>query len=98
MVGNPEDRFSHNEAQMSFHFSDNHLICSSHYDNTPMQYTVIVNDCKNSNFQMKNCDTFLIFAQNIDCGYTLKLRPHNLCFRAQIRKMMLTYVDPSFTI
>ena len=23
-------------------------------------------------FQMKKCDVFLIFAQNIDCGYTLK--------------------------
>ena len=23
-------------------------------------------------FQMKNCDCFLIFAQNIDCGYTLE--------------------------
>ena len=28
---------------------------------------------KNDNFQMKNCDIFLIFAQNIDCGYTLEL-------------------------
>ena len=24
------------------------------------------------NFQMKNCDIFLLFAQNIDCGYTLE--------------------------
>ena len=24
---------------------------------------------KKINFQMKNCDVFLIFAQNIDCGY-----------------------------
>ena len=27
---------------------------------------------KNDNFQMKNCDIFLIFAQNIDHGYTLE--------------------------
>ena len=27
------------------------------------------------NFQMKIFDIFLIFAQNIDCGYTLEL-PH----------------------
>ena len=27
---------------------------------------------KNNNFQMKNCDIFLIFAQNIDCGYRLE--------------------------
>ena len=26
--------------------------------------------CKNVNFQMKNCYIFLIFAQNIDRGYT----------------------------
>ena len=24
------------------------------------------------NFQMKKCDIFLIFALNIDCGYTLE--------------------------
>ena len=28
---------------------------------------------KNENFQPKNVDIFLIFAQNIDCGYTLEL-------------------------
>ena len=28
--------------------------------------------CKNDNFQMKMFDIFLIFAQNIDCGYTLE--------------------------
>ena len=27
---------------------------------------------KNDNFQVKNCDIFLIFARNIDCGYTLE--------------------------
>ena len=34
-----------------------------------MQYTVIFHACKNDNFQMKNCDIFLIFAQNIDFGF-----------------------------
>ena len=29
--------------------------------------------CKNENFHWKNFDIFLIFAQNIDCGYTLEL-------------------------
>ena len=33
--------------------------------------TAIFPGCKNDNFQMKNCDIFLIFAQNIDCGYIL---------------------------
>ena len=41
----------------------------THYENTPMQYTVIFHGCKSNNFQMKNCD---IFAKNIDCGYTLE--------------------------
>ena len=45
---------------------------NSHYANTPMQYTAIFHGCKNDNFQMKNCDSFLIFAQNIDCGYRLE--------------------------
>ena len=30
---------------------------------------------KNVNFQMKNYNIFLFFAQNIDCGYTLE-PPH----------------------
>ena len=30
---------------------------------------------KNDNFEMKNCDIFLILAQNIDRGYTLE-PPH----------------------
>ena len=41
----------------------------------PMQYTVIFHGCENDNFQMKNCDIFLFFAQNIDCGCTLE-PPH----------------------
>ena len=43
--------------------------------NTPMQNTAIFQGCRNENFQMKNCDIFLIFAQNIDRGYTLE-PPH----------------------
>ena len=35
---------------------------------TPMLYTAIFHRCKKDNFQMKNLDTFFIFAQNIDCG------------------------------
>ena len=41
----------------------------------PMQYTAIFHGCKDDYFQMKNCDSFLIFAQNIDCGYTLEPPP-----------------------
>ena len=44
---------------------------------------------------MKNCDIVLIFAKNIDRGYTLEPPPlieavltstHDLCFSAKIRK------------
>ena len=41
-----------------------------HYENLPMQYTVIFKVVKNENFQQKIFHIFLIFAQNIDCGYT----------------------------
>ena len=55
-----------------------------------MQYTAIFHGCKNVNFQMKNYNIFLIFAQNIDCGYTLfeavLTSTHNLCFKVKIRK------------
>ena len=37
-----------------------------------MQYTEIFKVVKNENFQYKNSDIFLIFAQNIDCEYTLE--------------------------
>ena len=55
---------------------------------------------KNENFQLKNFDFFfLIFAQMIDCGYTLEpphrlgkavlTSSHNLCFGAKIRKISI---------
>ena len=60
---------------------------------------------KNENFQIKNSDIFLISAQNIDCGYSLEPprwggsnEYHNLCFLAEIRKIIYTPVNPSFTI
>ena len=65
------------------------MLQTAHYENMPMLYTTIFHGCKKDNFQMKNCDVFLIFAQNIDCGYTLEpplTSTHNLCFRAKIRK------------
>ena len=37
-----------------------------------VQYTAIFHGCKNDNFQIIIFDIFLIFAQNIDCGYTLE--------------------------
>ena len=37
-----------------------------------MQYKEIFKVVKNEHFQLKNFDIFLIFAENIDCGYTLE--------------------------
>ena len=37
-----------------------------------MQYSEKKMAEKNENFHKKNVDIFLIFAQNIDCGYTLE--------------------------
>ena len=51
------------------------LKLDEHYENMSVQYTAIFHGCKNDKFQMKICDFFLIFAQNIDCGYTLE-PPH----------------------
>ena len=41
-----------------------------HYANMSVQYTAIFHGYKNDYFQMKNCNIFLIFAQNIDFGCT----------------------------
>ena len=41
------------------------------YENMPMQYTTIFHGCKNDHFQLIFY-YFHIFAQNIDCGYTLE--------------------------
>ena len=60
---------------------------------------------KNENFQIKYFDIFHISAQNIDCGYSLELPrrggsneyPQSMIW-AEIRKIMYTPVNPSFTI
>ena len=43
-----------------------------HNENTPMQHLAIFHGCKNDNFQKNFFDIFLIFAQNIDCGYSMR--------------------------
>ena len=48
------------------------FVMLSHYENKPMQYTEIFKVVKNEDLQQKFFDIFLIFAQNIDCGYTLE--------------------------
>ena len=37
-----------------------------------MQHTVTFKVVKNENFEKKSFDSFLNFAQNIDCGHTLE--------------------------
>ena len=60
---------------------------------------------KYKHFQIKKSDTFHSSAQNIDCGYSLEPPwrggsngyPQSM-FWAEIRKIMYTPVNPSFTI
>ena len=47
------------------------LYFSAHYENMPLQYFTIFHSCKNEKKIDNKTDNFLIFAQNIDCGYTL---------------------------
>ena len=71
----------------------------AHYENTPIQiYWKFYN-------QRNKSDIFHISAQNIDCGYSLEPPqwggsneyPQSM-FWAEIRKLMYTPVNPSFTI
>ena len=61
-----------------------------------MQYTEIFKVVKNENFQWKFFDIFLIFAQNIDCGYTLEppRRYPQSMFRSKNKKNRYT---PAYT-
>ena len=68
-----------------------------------MYYTDLSSVVKFENFQLKIIDIFLIFAQNIDCGYTLEpphlaeavlTSTHNLCFGAKIRKIGIPLHTP----
>ena len=76
-----------------------------HYENMPVQYTEIFKVVKNENFRWKKFDIFLIFAQNIDCGYTLEPPrrggsneyPQSM-FWSKNKKNRYTPAYPSFTI
>ena len=74
-----------------------------------MQQTDIFLALKIENVQLKSFHIFLIFAQNIDCGYTLEPPQrggaeavltciHNLCFGAKIRKIGIPQHTPVFYI
>ena len=70
-----------------------------------MQYTETFLSFKNENFQYKIYDIFLIFAQNIDCGYTLEPSrrggsneyPQSM-FWSKNKKNRYTPANPSLTI
>ena len=69
-----------------------------------MQYTEIFGPLKIENFQRKNFDIFRIFAQNIDCGYTLKpprggsnVYPQSM-FWSKNKKNRYAPANPSFAI
>ena len=47
---------------------DNNRLDFNHSENLPIKYTEYF-VCKNENFIRKKNDIFIIFAQNIDCGY-----------------------------
>ena len=77
----------------------------NHYENLPIQTYWKFHHQKIEDFSDKNSDIFHISAQNIDCGYSLEPPrrggsneyPQSL-FWAEIRKIMYTPVNPSFTI
>ena len=81
------------------------LIWVFHYENMPIQIYWKFHHQKTQDFSDKNSVIFHISAQNIDCGYSLEPPrrggsneyPQSL-FRAEIRKIMYTPVNPSFTI
>ena len=69
----------------------------------PMQYIGFSEAVKIENFQLKNFDIFLIFAQNIDCGYTQSMfwsknkkniKIFQLKFGAKIRKIGIPLHTP----
>ena len=81
------------------------LVVSHHYANMPMQYTEIFWVVKSLKFHQKFFDIFLIFAQNIDCGYTLEPPRRGgsneytqSMFRSKNKKNRFTPAHPSFSI
>ena len=67
-----------------------------YYENMPIQIYWKFYHQKMKLFRQKTLDIFHISAQNIDCGYSLEL-PQSM-FWAEIREIMYTPVNPSFTI
>ena len=78
---------------------------TDHYENMPIQIYWKFYHQKMKKKSDKNFDIFHVSAQNIDCGYSLKLPqwdssneyPQSM-FWAEIRNIRYTPVNPSFTI
>ena len=76
-----------------------------HHENMPMQYTEIFKVVEMKIFQQKSFDIFLIFAQNIDCGYKLEPPrrggsneyPQSM-FWSKNKKIKYTPANPIFAI
>ena len=76
-----------------------------HYENLPMQYTDFFFRCKHRKFHQKIYSIFLIFAQNIDRGYTLALHRRGVSyeypqsmFLSQNKKNKYSPANPSLSI
>ena len=88
------------ESTQSEDGTDKDTTKGNHYENLPMQYTVLSKVVKNENFRY-----FLIFAQSIDCGYTLEpprrggsnVYPQSM-FWSKNKKNRYTPAYPSCTI
>ena len=76
-----------------------------HYENTPIQIYWKFYHQKNENFQIQNLIFFLFLLKNTDCVYSLEPPrrggsneyPQSM-FWAEIRKIIYTPVNPTFTI
>ena len=88
-----------------FHITIIDITDPKDYENLPMQYTEKRIGSKKRNFNWKNFDIYHIFAQNIDCGYSLEPPrrggsneyPQSL-FWSKNKKNRYTPAYPSFTI
>ena len=86
-------------------WSECSLDARHHYENTPIQIYRKFHLRKLKFVRLKNSDIFSYFCSNIDCGYSLEPPrrggsneyPQSM-FWSEIRKLMYTPVNPSFTI
>ena len=95
----------HHDSRERFKSIMDILFIFYHFENMPIWIYSKFYHQKQWKISDKNSSIFYIFAQNIDCGYSLeppRWGGSNECpqsiFRAEIRKIVYTPVNPSFTI